>query len=123
MQLPDDINVRFSLPKVARQRWLIMRWGLDAAVESNGSFALHAASVQFGASASTHAKFAIISLVEPGTKALTAIGRLMDSWILPSRVTTASDIEPGTCIISELDGQVAANVGITYGYNFSWVRE
>ncbi|HWG50997.1 MAG TPA: hypothetical protein VN669_14955 [Candidatus Acidoferrales bacterium] len=123
MQLPDDISGSFSLPKVAGQRWLIMRWGYDAEAAAKGAIALQAASVQFGSSASTHGKFAIISLVEPGTKALTAIGRLMDSWILPSRVTTASDIEPGTCIISELDGQVAANVGITYGYNFSWVRE
>lgn len=123
MQLADDISASFSLPAAAGQRWLILRWGYDAEAAAKGSIALQAASVQFGASGSSHGKFAVLSLVPAGTPAFQAIGRLIDSWTLPSRVGSISDLEPGTCLISEVDGQIAANIGITYGYNFSWVRE
>ncbi|HEX2329976.1 MAG TPA: hypothetical protein VHN74_14720 [Candidatus Angelobacter sp.] len=123
MQLADDISTGFTLATPPGQRWLIMRWGYDAEASASGSIALQAASVQFGASGSSHGKFAVLSLVPSGTPALQAVGRLIDSWTLPSCVRTITDLEPGTCVISEVDGQVAASLGITYGYNFSWIRE
>ncbi|HLJ87037.1 MAG TPA: hypothetical protein VKZ53_09440 [Candidatus Angelobacter sp.] len=123
MQLVDDISKGFTLPTASNKRWLVLRWGYDATASANGTIALQGASAQFHTDASSHGKFSIFNFIPTDAPALQAIGRLLDSWVLPSRVTTATDLEEGTCIIAEVDGQVAANIGLTYGYNFNWIRE
>jgi hypothetical protein len=123
MQLVDDISNGFTLPTATDKRWLILQWGYDAEASANGSIALQSASVQFGGKASSHGKFAIFRFLPTEAPAAQAISQLLDSWVLPSKVMTANDLAEGTCLITEVDGQVAANLGVTYGYNFSWVRE
>jgi hypothetical protein len=38
-------------------------------------------------------------------------------------VRTASDLDPGTWLVVEVDGAIAVNLATTFGYDFSWVRE
>jgi hypothetical protein len=86
MQLVDDISKGLTLPTTRDKRWLILRWGYDAEASANGAIALQSASVQFGGKASSHGKFAIFRSVPSDAPAMQAIGQLLDSWVLPSKV-------------------------------------
>lgn len=123
LKLSDDISTGFSLPKSAANYWVILRWGYDVEASGNGSLALGTASVQFGASGSSHGKFAVLRFLPTTTPARTAIQNTIDAWVLPSRVAVADDLVSGSCVIAETDGAVSAKLGVTYGYNFNWVRE
>jgi hypothetical protein len=43
--------------------------------------------------------------------------------MLPSQVDSVDELEPGTWLISEVDGSIALKLGAEYGYNFNWIKK
>lgn len=55
--------------------------------------------------------------------AFAAVQDLADSWILPTHVGPIEHLDPGTWLVAEVNGSVAANIGVQYGLDFNWVRD
>ena len=47
----------------------------------------------------------------------------MHSWKLPRHVDAAEKLPPGTWVVAEATGTIAARLAATLGYNFNFVRE
>ncbi len=124
LQLDDNIEAGLDLGDGLNEYLLALRWGYGASAEAQGSIALGAAGqLTFGADAATDAAYAVIRRFPQDTKAYTAVTALANSWKLPTHVKTVDDLEPGTWLVAEVNGSVAANIGIQYGLNFNWIRE
>ncbi len=124
LQLDDNIEAGLDLGDGLNEYLLALRWGYGASAEAQGSVALGAAGqLTFGAEAAADAAYAVIRRFPQKTKAYTAVTALANSWILPTHVKTIADLEPGTWLIAEVNGSVAASIGIQYGLNFNWIRE
>lgn len=125
LDLSDEIDDGVMIPAGALNEYLVvLRWGYDASVKTQGSIALGAAGqFTFGGSAARDAAYAVIRRFPQDKKSYEALQDLADSWMLPTQVEGIKDLDPGTWLISEVNGAVAANIGITYGLDFNWIRE
>jgi hypothetical protein len=125
LKLDENIAPGLVISPDPDQTFLMLRWGYDLSASAKGSIALGAipGSVNFGASASREAVYAVIRSLKNTTGARTAIQKTVGSWILPTHVNDLNDFAPGTWLIAEVDGSFAANIGLQFGYDFNWVRE
>lgn len=111
------------LPDDGRHRYAVLRWGYDLAGYVKGSLALGAgARVTFGADGRSEGLFAVIRRLEPNAGSRDALAGLADNWVIPTLVASAEALEPGTWIVTEVDGAIAATLGAELGYDFHWVR-
>jgi len=108
----------------AASRLLVLRWGFDASASATGKMALSPYStIDFGASASADGLFAFIQRVPEPPHARDAFESLLESWCTPMQVANQSKpLPPNTWIITEVSGELKANVGATAGYDFNWVK-
>src|SRR5262249_42108322 len=51
-----------------------------------------------------------------------AIEQTIKSWMLPRQVDSVTNLEPGTWIVAEVDGEFGAKIGAQFGYDYSWMR-
>jgi hypothetical protein len=124
LELSDEIEEGIVIPGGLKEYLLALRWGYDVDAKAQGSVALGAAGqVAFGGEVQRDATYAVIRRFPQETKSFTAIEALANSWMLPTHVKGIADLEPGTWLIAEVNGSIAANIGITYGLDFNWVRE
>lgn len=124
LKLDDEIEAGFETGGVLNEYLLALRWGYDLDAKAEGSIALGAAgSVTFGGEVQRDAAYAVVRRFPQKTNALTAVKDLADSWILPTDVDSIDKLDPGTWLIAEVSGSVAANIGVQYGLNFNWVRD
>jgi hypothetical protein len=124
LQLDDEIEAGFETGGVLNEYLLALRWGYDLDGKAEGSIALGAAgSVTFGGEVQRDAAYAVVRRFPQKTNAYTAVQALANSWILPTHVDSVGKLDPGTWLIAEVSGSVAANIGVTYGLNFNWVRD
>jgi hypothetical protein len=101
-----------------------LRWGYDATASASGSIALGAGPVvSFGASGRTAGLYALVRSIDRTAPARDSIADTLTSWKLPRGVASPADLEPGTWVVAETDGEVQFNLGLEYGYNYSWARE
>lgn len=108
----------------AGDRLLVVRWGYDLQGSAKGAMALGAGgSVTFGAEAAREGLFAVVHRFSGGDGADTVLRRAASSWRPPGLVETASDLDPGTWLLAEVDGSIALSLGATFGYDLSWMRE
>lgn len=108
----------------AKPRYLMIRCGYDVGVTAKGTMALGVgASANFGGSASRTADYGIVHAFQKTDGAHDVVAATIGSWILPSQFESADDIQPGTWIVTEVDGSVAVNVGVQAGYDYSWMRK
>ncbi len=113
-----------TLDDVPDTHFLVLRTGYTSGASAAGSIALGAGvAPTFDASVERNGAFAVVRRLPKSTGARTAIQSTLDSWTLPRRVTTATDLEPGSWIVAEVDGSVGVKLGATYGYDFNWVRK
>ncbi|MCP5112462.1 MAG: hypothetical protein GY953_16680 [bacterium] len=122
---PDEnIAPAINFPTDTANHYVMLRWGYNLAGSAKGSVALGTGGgVTFGADGRKEGAFAVIRRLPRRTGARTALTETVNSWMLPRQVTDIDNLEPGTWIVAEVDGSVAASIGIQYGLDFNWVRE
>jgi hypothetical protein len=118
----QPLNVEF--PSDANSRYMVVRWGFDASAQASGKIALNpAVNLSFGASGSGEGLFAFVSAVNKSMLARDAVVNLLNSWCTPGEVANNSNALPAGCwIVTEVTGQLNANLGLNVGYDFSWVK-
>jgi hypothetical protein len=121
----DSMTSSFKLDEDEAGQFVVLRWDYDAKAAAKGAVALGGSvgSIRFGVEAGREALFAVIRRFPMTTGARTAVADTVDSWRLPGQVRSIADLKPGTWLISEVDGSIAANLGVQFGYDFNWVRE
>src|SRR5262249_54791009 len=98
-------------------------WGYDVQAALNGKVQLAlGASVKFGADGATEGLFAVVRAFAAEPKARSAIADTIQSWRLPRQIERADSLAPGTWVIAEVDGRIAATIGAQLGYDFNWIR-
>lgn len=119
----EAVAPAIALPEDAKHRYVVLRWGYDLAGYAKGSLGLGAgARVTFGADGRSEGVFAVIRRVARTAGARDALAGVVDAWAIPTLIDSAEALEPGTWIVAEVDGAIAATVGAGYGYDFHWVR-
>lgn len=114
----------FPAPPPPRD-YYALRWGYEASADAKGSLPLGGVlpPITFGGSARKAGLYAIVRAQAPDAKSLDAVTDTLNSWTLPQKVTSPDGLKPGTWVIAENDGSVKFNLGLEYGYDYSWVRE
>jgi hypothetical protein len=119
----EAVAPAIALPEDAEHRYVVLRWGYDLAGYVKGSLGLGAgARVRFGADGRSEGVFAVIRRLPRMTGARDALAGAVDGWAIPALVDSAEALDPGTWIVAEVDGAIAATLGAGYGYDFHWVR-
>jgi hypothetical protein len=105
-------------------RYVALNWGYDIEAAVKGSLGLAGAgtTVKFGASGQSSGLFAVIRAHPEDPGARTALQNLIESWQLPTQIKGPQSLDPGTWVIAEVDGEVAASIGAQFGYDYSWIR-
>ena len=113
----------FTLPNPTSGYYLAINWGYDATASGQGSVAAGGTTVRFGADGTAVGKFAVVKKCDGNQTAPVAVVSAIDSWKLPSLISKPDDLNENTWLFAETDGGLRASLGVTYGYNFNWVRE
>jgi len=123
-QSDDGKNLNIAFPADPNCRYMVVRWGFDASAQASGKMALTpGVNVTFGGSAATQGLFAFVQTVKPALGAREACLQVLESWCTPAAVANNLSLMPaGTWIVTEVTGQLAANLGIEAGQDFNWVR-
>jgi DNA-binding ferritin-like protein (Dps family) len=121
----DSLASSLKIEEDGAGHYVLLRWDYDAKAVAKGAVALGGGigSIKFGVEAGREALFAVIRRFPKTTGARTAVTDTVNSWMLPGQVRSIADLKPGTWLISEVDGSIAANLGVQFGYDFNWVRE
>jgi hypothetical protein len=121
----DGQQLNVSFPSDGKSRFLVVRWGFDLSGQVSGKMALDpAVNITFGASGGTDGLFAFVRAVDPAMHARDAFLALLKAWRTPGAVANdASSLLPGCWIVSEVTGQLKANLGLNAGYDFNWVKQ
>jgi hypothetical protein len=80
-------------------------------------------SATFGVSGQSDAAFAVVHRFDAGTGAQTVLTDVVNSFRLPSQVSAAADLQPGTWLIAEVDGTAALNVAARLGYKLDYTKQ
>ena len=108
----------------AGSRLVVFRWGYDLTASAKGAMALGAGgAVTLGVEGEREGLYAVVHRFDAAEPAVTVLGRAASSWRPPALVKAASDLDPGTWLVAEVDGSLAVTLATTFGYDFSWVRE
>ena len=124
-----DIAAGLDLKSQDGSRFFMIRCGYDVGASTKGSVALGVgASVNFGGSASRNADYAVLHKFQNSARARDVVASTIKSWILPKQFegpdgNGSYSIQPGTWIVTEVDGSVALNLGVQAGYDYSWMRQ
>lgn len=120
----DDLASGLAIDREPGCRFVLLRCGYDLEAAAKGSVALGlGASASFGAEAKRMGAFAVVRQLPADLGARSAVQATVESWMLPSQFRALDDLEPGTWIVSEVDGSFAMTLGAQYGYDFNWVRD
>ena len=118
------LTAAWSFPTDDEHSYVMLSWGYDLKGAASGALGLGiGGSVTIGADGQKSGAFGVVRRLPRSTGARTAVIDVIDSWRLPKQVKTVGDLEPGTWLIAEINGSVAARLGIQFGYDFNWVRE
>lgn len=128
LQLNESFNDNLAgglvLEKDENANYLALRWGYDLKGSAKGAIAFGApGAITFGVDGSREGVYAVVRKLPKTMGAAEAIKQTTSSWMLPSQISTFSDLDPGTWLIAEVDGSFGARIGAKFGYDFNWVRE
>ena len=112
LELPTDEDRRFG----------VLDWGYEVAV--GGGIALQGkAAPKIEGNARRRARYVVLRHLSSNLQGKTFVSRTLGSLILPSQITSATSLDPGTWVIAEVDGSLGIKVGAQYGFAVDWVRE
>ncbi|HKW65224.1 MAG TPA: hypothetical protein VJN89_21910 [Candidatus Acidoferrum sp.] len=120
----DGKQLNVSFPENTNQRFLVVRCGFDISGKVSGNMALNpAVNVSFGASGKGDGLFAFVAAVDKSVHAQDAFVKLLDSWCSPAEIASdSSKLAKGCWVVTEVTGELSANLGVTAGYDFNWVK-
>ncbi len=125
----DDLGVNnptireIDIVSSGAARYLALHWGYDLKGSTAGSLALQpGAAVDFGVEGSRDKLFVLIRAYKNDPKARDAVEDLLDSWVLPRRVSALDHLAPGTWILTEVNGEIGARIGAQFGFDYNWIR-
>ena len=128
-QLLDDLGLEQSIaPGVKLEQspnsyFMSLRWGYDLNASGKGSVALGGpGAVSFAVDGKREGLYAVIRRLDKNTGARTALTETVNSWVLPSHLSSANLLSPGTWLITQVDGAIALKLGARYGFDFNWIR-
>lgn len=116
--------LQIGFPPAPGKRYMVLRWGFDASLSAAGTMALNpSVSLNFGGSGNVEDVFAFVSTVNVSMPAGDAFLNLLNAWCTPGAVSRSpAALSPGCWIITEVTGQLTANLGVDAGYDFNWVK-
>ena len=113
-----------NLTGAANTRYLVLQAAYDVGATAKGSIALGTgASANFGITGRSNGLFAVLHRFDDTEPAAAVFQDTFSSWGLHRQIDHQDDLKPGTWIIAEVDGSIAATLGVKAGYDFSWIRE
>ena len=107
----------------AKAGFMVLVANYNASGSGGGKVALApTVGANFKADGKTAGLFAVVKRISAGSTWDSAFEQFFRAWRLP---TQAPDhpLEDGTYIIAEVDGSIAANLAITYGQDFTFIRK
>lgn len=119
--LADELASGLTIEEGADDRFALLRWGYD--ISASAGVALTTGAASFGVDAAHERTYAIIRRFAKSTGARTAIGDVLESWVMPRGITGPNKLAPGTWVITEVDGSFALHVQGQAGWSGNWVRE
>ncbi len=124
LELETAPGVDLTITDDETTRFLLMRWGYQAAGEVSATHPIGAiGSVTFGAKASTAAQYAVLHRFAGTDGAADVMRRTVSSWRLPRQISRASEISPSTWVIAEAEGSLALRLAAKVGYDFSFLKQ
>lgn len=123
LALDEKSLAGFSLPSEATHYYSLLRWGYDVNASFDASVGLGYGTVSFGGDGHFERTFAVLRRFPFQTGIRTAFTRTVNSWKLPQSIHSEADLEPGTWLISAVDGSLGLRVGAQFGFDFNWIRE
>ncbi|MBM3723866.1 MAG: hypothetical protein FJW40_00365 [Acidobacteria bacterium] len=125
LNLDENLPGGLALPADETGHYTAFQWGYDVQASVQGAVALGGAgTATLGVEGNRDAAYAVIRRFEDGRQSgFDEVGAVVNSWVMPSQVRSVSDLDPGTWIIAEVEGGIAAKIGVKYGADFNWVRE
>ncbi len=118
-----ELSAGLGLVQPAGMRFIVLAASYSADVAAKGSVALGAGvGATFGAKVKTRGGYALLHRFLDTAPAKQVAADFLQCWALPKQVKSATDIQPGTWVIAEVDGSIALSIGVQAGYDFSWVR-
>lgn len=121
--LPAELTSGFTLPALDGDLYLMLRWAYRVQGSAKGTLALSAAGgASFGIEGQSGGLMAVVRRLPSAGGARTGVESVLANWMLPRQVRAASDLDPGTWLVAEIDGSLSASIGAQVGYDFSWLR-
>jgi hypothetical protein len=115
------LNITF--PTDATKRYMVLECNYALSASGKGQMALApSVTVSFGADAKSTGEFAFVRAVDITEKAEDACLALLSSWCTPASVANGNVLPYGLWIVTEVNGQLSANLGVQAGYDFNWVK-
>ena len=120
----EELARGMNLTDAANARYVVLQAAYDVSATAKGSVALGTgASANFGITGTSNGLFAVIHRFDDTEPAVAVFQNTFSNWALPRQIDQQDDLKPGTWIVAEVDGSIAATLGVTAGYDFSWIRE
>jgi hypothetical protein len=113
-----------DLPRTGVARFVALEWGYELSAGAAGpGVALGAAGrATLAADGRSRGRLLVLRAFRDDPGARTAVQSVLDALRLPRQVQSADDLGPGTWLVAEVDGSVAAKLGVTFGYDVDWTR-
>ena len=125
--LSDQLANLLNLKLAENENLMAMRLGFNFAAGVNGKIGLFSlgspVNLTFGVDGRTEGLSVLLHSTSADKSVKDSIAETLESWTTPRQVKTADDLEPKTTVIFETLGKLDVNLGVNYGYEFSWVRE
>ncbi|MCX6595709.1 MAG: hypothetical protein NTV70_05025 [Acidobacteria bacterium] len=118
-----ELSVGLTLAQPAATRFIVLAASYQADVSAKGAVALGAGvGATFGVKGKAGGGYALLYRFSDTAPAKQVATEFLQCWALPKQVKSATDLQPGTWVMAEVDGSIALSIGVQAGYDFSWVR-
>jgi hypothetical protein len=122
--LAETPGLSLSSDGGADARYAVLRAGYKASGEVKGTHPIGAVgSLSFGVSGAASGLSAVVHRFAKATGARSVLDRTVHAWKLPRHVDSAAKLQPGTWVLTEADGTIAAQLSASLGYNFNFIQE
>lgn len=120
--LDEPLIRRWITPDLEAKNLLALRWGYHVQGSAAGAVAF-GPTISFGASGRLEGLYAMLRVMDRRKNAFDSLKETIEGWKTPRQIASPNDLAPGSWVIAETDGELKLNLGLTYGFNYSWVRE
>jgi len=118
--LPLDPAISLDFQMSPNDRLMMLSFAATSSGSLNGTYPIGVVgSASVGLTGQLDDAFAVIHRFDKDVGAQDALRAVVDSLRLPSQIKSASDLQPATWIVSEVDGTLALSLAAKLGYSLS----